>query len=234
MLDNLRSFLSSSIGKKFIMAASGVILVLFVLGHMSGNLLAFVSPEAINAYAKKLHTLPLNLLWVIRIILLTAVVAHVWSAILLTRENRAARPKNYAFSATFQASYASRTMPMTGFILLSFIIFHLLHFTTRDIFDYSSLYYQYNGEEYFNVYSMMVLGFSKWYVSLFYIVSMALLCLHLSHGASSMFQTLGVSNKAWRKRLDYFAIGYGVVIFIGFVSIPVAVLLGFLEFWQPA
>ena len=200
---------------------------------MSGNLLVFVSPEAINAYAKKLKTLPLNLLWVIRIVLLACVVAHVGTAIALTRANRAARPNNYRVKATIQASYASRTMPMSGMIVLSFIIFHILHYTTHSIFDYSQLYYQSGSEEYFNVYNMIVLGFSKWYVSLFYIIAVALLCLHLPHGFSSMFQSLGLRNQKWRGPLTRVAQAYSLIIFIGFISVPIAVMAGWLPYWEP-
>lgn len=123
---------------------------------------------------------------------------------------------------------------MSGLILLSFIIFHILHYTSRNIFDYSQLYYQSGDQEYFDVYNMIVLGFSpeRWYVSLFYIVAMALLCLHLSHGVSSMFQSLGLRNERWRSILDKAARAYGLIIFFGFISVPVAVMIGWLPSWE--
>lgn len=226
-------FLSSSIGKKYLMALSGFVFVGFVLGHMAGNLLVFAEPHAINAYAKKLKDLPFNLLWVLRGILLASIAIHIWTAVTLSLQNRAARPKGYCTEKVVQASYASRTMPMSGLIILCFIIFHILHYTTRNIFDYSDLVYSVGDKEYFNVYNMIILGFSKWYVSLFYIVSMLLLCLHLFHGVSSMFQTLGIKNEKWRNLLNRFAQFYSLVIFIGFISVPFAVMFGFLEYWIP-
>ena len=221
----LKQLLRSSIGKKYVMALSGLVLVLFVLGHMLGNLQMFMGPESINTYAHNLQTLPFGLLWVFRLFLLACVALHVWMAVVLTIENRKARPEKYACEASVQASYASRTMPWSGVILLAFIIFHLLHYTVRVIYDYSDLPYMLGDTSVHNVYAMMILGFSHWYVSLFYVGAMALLCLHLSHGFSSMFQSLGIRNHFWRRVLANVAMVYGGFIFLGFVSVPVMVLL---------
>lgn len=241
----------SSLTKKYLMAISGLVLVGFVLGHMLGNLQVypvFGGEEGFNAYAYKLHNLPYNILWVIRGFLLACLVVHVWVAVLLVLENRRARPENYRAQDYVQASYSSRTMRWTGPILLAFIIYHLLHFTVRvgpgaeygdselhpdvplmkdghKVVDYVE---PTSGEVVYKMthdaYGMVISGFSSWPVSIFYIISMALLCLHLSHGVSSMFQSLGLRNKEWRKRLDRFAISYGWVVFLGFISIPIAVL----------
>lgn len=254
MSSPLCNFIHSTIGRKIVMALSGLVLVLFVMGHMLGNLQIFLGAEVINAYAYKLHhVLPSAALWGIRLFLLACVAAHVWAAVSLTLENRRARPQNYAENKVVQASYASRTMRMSGIILLAFIVFHIAHFTARVVPGMA-----YNQEitasgqssptmvplvkegeqviknghpvETFNVNDMMVAGFKVWWVSAFYIIATGLLCLHLAHGVSSMFQTMGLRNKAWRKRLDLLALGYGWVVFLGFAVIPLAVLANFLQY----
>lgn len=210
------------------MAITGAILTLFVLVHMLGNLQLFLGPNVINEYAHKIQHLPYGLLWINRIILLAATAIHVWMAILLTKENNAARPKNYEVKRTVQATLASKTMGVSGSIILLFIVFHILHFTTRSIYpEFKSEAYHtmLNGEQVYNVYKMLVDGFSIVWVSLFYILSMGLLCLHLSHGVSSMFQSLGLRNKKWRPSFKIFANLYAWIVFLGFISIPVAVLL---------
>ncbi|OAI50177.1 hypothetical protein AYO37_00340 [Opitutia bacterium SCGC AG-212-L18] len=210
------------------MAITGGILTLFVLGHMAGNLQMFISPDQINIYADTLQNLPYGLLWIERIILLLATLIHVWMAILLTQENRAAHPEGYKIKKTVQATLASKTMGISGSIILFFIIFHLLHFTTHTVypeFKTDSYYTIINGKTMYNVYKMMFDGFSTTWVSVFYIISMALLCLHLSHGVSSMFQSLGLRNQKWRPRFNVFAIIYAWIIFLGFISIPVSVLM---------
>ncbi len=231
------------------MALTGVVLVLFVMGHMLGNLQIFLGPDVINAYAYKLHhVLPTAALWAIRLFLLACVAVHIWAAVSLTLDNRKARPSKYDDEKVVQATYASRTMRMSGVILLAFIIFHIAHFTARVVpgMDYEEkiedsvtmVPYVKGGEqviknghpvETFNVNDMMVAGFQVWWVSAFYIIATGLLCMHLAHGVSSMFQTLGLRNKLWRKRLDVVALLYGWVVFIGFAVIPLAVLTGLLE-----
>ncbi|NBX01442.1 succinate:quinone oxidoreductase [bacterium] len=208
----------ASIGKKIIMALTGLVLAGFVLGHMSGNLLMFKGPQAINAYAEWLHSHP-GALWIARFILILSVIGHIWTGILLTLENRAARAGGPAIDATRRASISSRTMPYSGIVILAFLGFHLLHYTFRKV----ALGGKDFGED---VYAMVVFGFSSPAVSVFYIVSMLLLCLHLSHGVSSVFQTLGLRNERWRGRVDLIATAYGWIIALGFISIPLAVLLG--------
>jgi len=248
-MNSLSRFLKSTIGRKILMALTGVVLVLFVLGHMLGNLQIFMGAEVINAYAYKLHNvLPSSALWAIRLFLLACVAVHIWMAVLLTLENRKARPDRYAQNSVMQASYSSRTMRMSGVILLAFIIFHIAHFTARTV---PGMAYEEpgvlsptevplvkegeavlkNGKPVmtFNVNDMMVAGFQIWWVSAFYIIATGLLCMHLAHGVSSMFQTLGLRNRVWRKRLDHFALAYGWVVFLGFAVIPLATLVGFLE-----
>jgi succinate dehydrogenase / fumarate reductase cytochrome b subunit len=146
-------------------------------------------------------------------------------AILLVRENRAGRPQNYVRDVTVQASYASRTMFWSGLIILAFILFHLAQFTLLIVEPkYQYLRYILDGHEVPDVYAMMILGFANPAVSGFYILAVWLLCVHLSHGFSSMFQSVGLRNEKWRKKLNQTAQAYGLIIFIGFASIPAAVL----------
>lgn len=242
-------FIQSTIGRKILMALSGLVLVLFVMGHMLGNLQIFLGAEVINAYAYKLHyQLPTAALWAIRLFLLACIAVHIWAAVSLTLDNRKARPSGYAEKKSVQATYASRTMRMSGVILLAFIIFHIAHFTVRNVpgmqyeepgvLEPTKVPLVKKGEAVikegevimtFNVNDMMVAGFQVWWVSAFYIIATGLLCMHLAHGVSSMFQTLGLRNHDWRKRLDVVALVYGWVVFIGFAVIPLAALTGLLK-----
>lgn len=224
----LCTFFGSSLGKKYVMAVTGACLFLFALGHMIGNLQIFLPPEAINRYAHFLQS-NLELLWPVRLVLLAFVILHVWSAVRLTAENRAARPVPYHSGHTpFAASFASRTMLVSGLIVGSFIIYHLLHYTLKieavngAAVTFASLQ---TPEGHPDVYAMVVAGFSVWYVALFYIIGVGLLCLHLSHGVSAMFQSLGLKNHVYGPFLDKAAAVVAVVLFLGYASIPASVLL---------
>ena len=219
----------SSLGKKYIMAVTGFFMFLFVLGHLAGNLQIFLGPEAINRYGHFLQS-NLELVWPARIILLTFLVLHLWSASKLTAENRAARPEGYSVYRPVGSTYASRTMLMSGIIVLVFIVYHLLHYTAE--VQYINLTGQsfatfIDPEKRHDIFKMMVVGFSNGWVSAFYILGIALLCLHLSHGTSSMFQSIGWNNDGYRPVLDTAARGLALLIFLGYTSIPVAILLGY-------
>ncbi len=224
-MNPFRQLLQSSLGKKYLMALTGVVLAGFVLGHMAGNVQIFLPPEYINTYGHKLQSLPGVALWGIRGFLLLCLAVHVWLAFVLTIENRLARPLRYEAEDTVEATISSRAMPYTGLILLFFIIFHILHYTVRSVYDYSNLPYDLHGEVVHDIYAMMYLGFTHWWVSIFYIIAMSLLCMHLAHGVSSMFQTMGVRNDKWRPFLNKAALAYGWIVYLGFISIPIAVLL---------
>jgi len=219
----------SSLGKKYLMAVTGFLLFLFVVGHLVGNLQVFLGPEAINRYG---HFLQSNyeLVWPARIGLLFMVGLHIWSAASLSLENRAARPVQYAVYEPVGSSYASRTMLMSGLIVLAFIIYHLLHFTVQTQYlngtgqNFTTFM---DPEKRHDIFKMMVVGFNNGWVSGFYILGMALLCLHLSHGISSMFQSIGWKSEAYRPFLDNAARVVAVLIFLGYSSIPVAILLGY-------
>ncbi|MDB4358032.1 succinate dehydrogenase cytochrome b subunit, partial [bacterium] len=187
------AFAKSSIGRKIIVAVTGLALVLFLAGHLTGNLLIFAGRDAFNDYAQFLHEVFHGAgVWIARIGLLACFVAHVWFTILLTRENKTART-NYDHQATVQAPKSSLIMIWSGLTILAFIIFHLLHFTVKAGTDYASfMQVMPDGSERHDAWKMVIVGFSNPLVAIFYIIAMTLLCSHLSHGVASIFQTLGL------------------------------------------
>ena len=226
----LDTFWSSSIGKKLVVALTGIVLVLFLAGHLIGNLVVFMGPEPFNEYAYFLHHMLHGAgIWVFRIVMLVMIVAHIVATIALTRQNRAAR-KAYEHPATIQASKSSRTMILSGLTILAFVVYHLLHFTVRagNEYDNPQLYsYMLDGENVHNAWKMVIDGFSVWYVVLFYVIAMTLLCSHLMHGVGSIFQTLGFRSKNAATLIKQISIGYALFIWLGFISIPLAILFGF-------
>jgi succinate dehydrogenase / fumarate reductase cytochrome b subunit len=226
----LGSLFTSSIGRKFLMAFTGLVLFGFVTGHLVGNLQIFLPPEKINHYGHFLESLG-SALWLIRGFLLVCLVMHVWLAIQLTLENRAARPEAYGIDKTNRATLASRIMARTGIVVLAFIIYHLLHFTIRlQHPEWSQhTYALHDGTMVRDVYNMVVQGFSGAGVSVFYIIAVGLLSYHLAHGISSMFQTFGLKNESWSRGLDGFAKVYCWAYFLLNAAIPLAVLSGFVK-----
>src|SRR5580698_9155847 len=227
----LRNLFCSSLGKKYLMAGSGAVMFLFVMGHLAGNLQMFLGPEAINRYGDFLQS-NVELLWPVRIVLLAIIAIHIWSATQLTLENRAARPQAYAQWQPTAATYASRTMMVSGIIVAFFIVYHLLHYTvmvkavnlTGQDFDAKPEFFDSQGRH--DIYKMMVVGFQQWPVSIFYLIGVGLLCLHLSHGMSAMFQSLGWKKHSYGPCLEKAAIAGAIILFCGYVSIPLSVLLG--------
>jgi succinate dehydrogenase / fumarate reductase cytochrome b subunit len=217
------SFYRSSVGKKMIVAVTGIVLIAFVIGHLLGNLQIFLGPDWVNSYAEHLRALG-PLLWVIRIFLLVNVLLHISYTISLAIENRRARPVDYAKRNYVKASFASRHMVVSGLVVFAFIIFHLLHFTARK-FNPRFPLLQADPLNHNDVYSMMVYGFQNVYISAFYIIGLFLLTLHLTHGASSFFQSLGLNDKKLTPRLATAGRILAWLIFVGYTSIPVAVLL---------
>jgi succinate dehydrogenase / fumarate reductase cytochrome b subunit len=213
----------SAVGKKAVMAATGIILFGFVLGHLLGNLKLYLGPDALNSYSRFLRTVgepvvPANvLLWAVRLVLIAAVVLHVWAAWQLRRASRAARPDAYVAGTRIHTTYASRTMRWGGVIILLFVIYHLLHLT------WGTLHPAFvPGDVYHNV----VTGFQVWWVSLFYIAAQAALGFHLYHGLWSMFQSLGWSHPRFDLWRNGFAHAFAWLITLGNISFPVAVLSG--------
>jgi len=227
-MNSIKLLLDSSLGQKFVMAVTGAGLLCFLVGHMLGNLQVFLPPEAINRYAHFLQSTP-ELLWAARLGLLTMIILHVWSAVRLTLGNRASRPVTYALDPALQSSsYASRTMLMSGSIIAAFVVYHLLHYTVRvesingSTLPFHALKDPVTGHN--DVYAMMIAGFQVWYVSAFYILAVGLLCYHLSHGIRAMFQSLGLMNRTYREAIDRAAPIIAALLFVGYASIPAAVL----------
>jgi succinate dehydrogenase / fumarate reductase cytochrome b subunit len=228
------------------MAVTGLILVGFVVGHLVGNLQVFQDPDHLNGYAQFLHQLG-PLLWVARIGLLAAVGIHIWAAAVLTIENTKARgPEAYGVKHTIRATLSSRTMRLTGLVVLAFLIYHLAHFTLgaagtatfKDNLPSYTLQHDYRvagfpvvaaGAKVADVHSMVVKGFQNPVVSFFYIVAVGLLSFHLLHGFDSLFQTLGLRSARWAAGLRTFTIVFCAVYFAGNLAIPGAVLTGVLK-----
>src|SRR5205807_6779446 len=210
----------SSLGKKYIMAITGFLLFLFVIVHMLSNLQVYIGRDAMNAYAALLKSKP-ALLWTARVGLFIIAVMHITSALQLAAENRNARPQAYAEGKPI-ATFASRTILVSGLIVFAFIVYHLMHFTlgvtNPEFLDLR------DPLGHHDVYGMTVEGFRNPWVSGFYIISMGLLCLHLSHGVSSLFQSLGIRRRSTAAAFNRFAQISAVVIFLGNCSIPISIL----------
>jgi succinate dehydrogenase / fumarate reductase, cytochrome b subunit len=210
------NFYTSTVGKKAVMAVSGLILFLFVIGHLIGNLQIYEGPEKLNSYARFLRSMP-ALLWAVRITLVVMVVLHIWSSVKLALLKFDARPIGYIMKKATKSSYASRTMYWSGPIILAFVIYHLLDFT----FGTVNPNFQPG-----NVYANVVASFQLIPVSAFYIVAMLLLGMHLYHGLWSMFQSLGFSHPRFTPVLKRSAAVVAILIAAGNISIPVSVLVG--------
>jgi succinate dehydrogenase / fumarate reductase, cytochrome b subunit len=223
----LVDFVKSSIGAKVVMGVTGVMLIGFVIMHMVGNLQVFLGPETLNAYGKMLHDLG-GLLWVARFGLIGAVVLHIASGLRLASLNKAARPVRYVHETTVQASFASRYMKMSGLVVLAFVVYHLLHFTLGGATpDHTSLMTKLSdGTDVKDIYKMVVLGFQQPAVSAAYIIAMVLLGLHLNHGATSLFQSLGLRNVKYNTLIDKVGPALSIFVVVGNCSMPIAILTG--------
>jgi len=216
----------SLVGKKVIMAVTGVILFLFVVGHLLGNLKVFQGPEHFNAYAEGLRTVGApffgrgQLLWLARLVLLASVGLHIWAAIVVTRASWRARPVGYHRLDLVETTYAARTMRWGGVIILLYVIYHLLDFTFGRV---NPAFVP--GDVYHNV----VASFRLWPVAAFYVASMVVVGLHIYHGLWSAFQTLGL-HRAPVVRWRYWVAGVvAAAITVGYIAIPAAVLAGVLR-----
>ncbi len=221
-------FYEAPIGKKAVMAITGVILFGYVVGHLAGNLQIYSSnPEQINIYAAFLHN-PSNaaFLWTARAVLLLAVLMHITASVQLWLQNRSARPIRYHKKADAAGAYAARTMVWSGPIIGLFVIFHVLHLTTGAVVPLAAE----AAANAPNVRANVIEGFRNYpLISAFYIVAMALLCLHLYHGVWSMFQSVGINHPRYTPILQRIAAIAAVLIAIGNISIPVAAMAGWLK-----
>lgn len=216
-MSRILAFYRTTIGKKFIMAATGLVLLLFALGHLVGNLQVYSGAERLNAYAALLHHSQ-GLLWTVRIVLLAVVLLHISTAVLLWLHNANARPLPYAVRRDLALTYASRTMYFTGPLLALFIVYHLLHLTVRVTPDFAF------SET--DVYANVIGGFRIWWLTGIYVVAQIALGLHIFHGAWSLSQTVGLSHPTIDplRRLATWVLAIGIL--LGNISIPVSILSG--------
>ena len=233
------------------MAVTGIVLILFVVGHLVGNLQVFEHPDRINGYAHFLQTLGPTL-WIARIVLLVCAAIHIWAATVLTIEDRRARGgQQYQQNHWLQATFASRYMRWTGYVVLAFIVYHLAQFTlgaaqtatykenlpryvmTSD-YRVFGLVAVHAGTPVLDVHTMVIRGFQNTPVALFYILAVGLLSLHLLHGGESLFQTLGWRNARWARGLRAVVTLGCLAYFLGNLAIPGAVLTGALTPRAPA
>lgn len=245
-MDLTRNIFGSSIGRKLIMAVTGVVLILFVVGHLIGNLQVFEDPDKINGYSHFLQSLG-PALWAARILLIVCVGLHIWAATVLALESRHARgDEPYAVKKWIRATVASRYMRWTGYIVLAFILYHLAQFTVGvaqpGSFKANIAHYTMKadyhilgftavpaGADVLDVRTMVIRGFMNPVVALFYIVAIGLLTLHLLHGGDSLFQTLGWRNHRWERGLRAVVTVLCAAYFLGNLAIPGGVLFGFLR-----
>jgi len=221
----ISSFYRSAIGKKAVMAVTGLVLFGWIFLHMVGNLKLYLGPEHMNEYARWLRTIgtpampETAALWAVRLLLIVCVVFHIHSAYALTLINRAARPVGYHDRDYLSATYAARTMRWGGVIILLFIVYHLLHLTVGAHVTPQTFV---ENDPYHNV----VAGFQVWWVAAIYIIANLALGLHLYHGVWSMFNSVGINHPKFNPWRRSFATTFALLITVGNISFPVSVLLG--------
>ena len=215
----------TSLDRKTVMAVSGLFLIGFLIAHLLGNLQIFLGQEWLNSYAQHLEDLPL-LVIPVNAILLAAFLAHVSTAVLLSAQNRAARPITYAYKKTVQATLASRTLPITGLVIFLFVVYHLLHYTWG--VAHPQYFHLTDAKGRHDVYSMVVLGFQNAPISAVYVTALLVLSVHVGHGASSFLQTLGLTPRGAQKKFRLAGQLFGWLLFFAYAAIPVSVLAGWL------
>ncbi|GIV53986.1 MAG: hypothetical protein KatS3mg039_0504 [Candidatus Kapaibacterium sp.] len=220
----------TTVMQKAIVAVTGLVMVLFLIAHLSGNLLVFAGPAAINSYAVGLRDVA-ALLWTVRIVLLGSLVLHVYFTIRLRRLSYQARPVSYRQQQYAASTFASRTMLLTGLLIFSYVAFHLAHFTWGKIYPqyYAATYFLDGRGPVHDVYSMVVRSFQVWWIALLYIVAVTFVALHLVHATQSALQTLGIYHRRYTEPIRKASIVLAVLLWIGYVSIPVAAMAHLLE-----
>jgi succinate dehydrogenase / fumarate reductase cytochrome b subunit len=220
--------LKNVVGRKLIMAVTGFSMIAFVVVHLLGNTTMYYGPDGINAYAKALHRFS-SLIWAFRLTLLAMFSLHIFFGIQLSLENRAAKPQGYVMNGNLQTTFAGRNIIWTGFLIGAFLVYHLLHFTFQvtnpDISASSHL--DAMGRP--DVFTMVVLSFRKFFVSLVYICAMCALGLHLSHSIQSFFQTTGLNSEKTFPAIRKGGTLAAIIIFLGFAAFPVVIYLGLLK-----
>jgi succinate dehydrogenase / fumarate reductase cytochrome b subunit len=216
----------SSVGRKIIMAVTGIVLVSFVCVHLLGNSSMFIGADAINAYAQKLHSLG-PFVWVFRLVMLAAFAIHIVFGIQLTLENKAATPESNMQVKRLKTGFGAETMIVSGGVIFFFVIYHLLHFTVR--VTNPEIYVPLGDQGMVDVYFMVVNGFKSALPVLAYVAGLFFLFLHVSHGFQSLFQTLGLSNDKSLPVMGMFSKLVGFVLLVGYVSIPLLIVAGLIK-----
>ena len=216
--------LTNSVGRKILMAVSGLFMLFFVIVHLLGNSSIFLGPSALNTYAEKLHSLG-PLVWAFRAFLLAMLGIHVIFGVLLTLENWAANPGKYAVNRKLKANFSSETMIWTGALLFAFLVYHILQFTLRVTPD---IIPEAVAKRPGDVYAMVVGSFRHTAISLLYVGAMVVLFLHLKHGIQSFFQSLGWSNDRTLPRFEMIGNVLSALFLLGYSAIPILILVGFL------
>ncbi len=217
---------TNSVVKKVVMAVSGIVMLLYLIAHMIGNLKVFAGRESFNSYSEWIRTIgepavpAQTTLTIIRIVLVVAVVAHFWAAISLWRQAKRARPQAYVTKKSVAQSYASRTMRWGGVIVLLFLVWHILDLTDGAVNPI--------GRD-STPYDRLVASFSNPFITAFYVLALILLGMHLRHGIWSATQTLGQSNRRREKTVSLFALVFSVVLTLGFLLVPLSVLFGLID-----
>ena len=225
-ITGLVSLWQSTIGKKYVMAITGLIWFGYLIVHLWGNLKIYAGPQFLNEYGGFLRSVgepffgASQLLWLARIILIPAFVIHIWAAISLTGRDRASRPRAYAMRKNLESTIASRTMIYGGLFILLFVIYHVLDFTFGSVNP---------SFEEGNIYHNVVASFRLWPVALFYVLAMIAVGMHLWHGIWSMFQTLGLNTARSNRLIRNVATAFALLLTVGNISIPLAVLTGFVR-----
>ncbi len=202
------------------MAVTGLLMALFVVGHLLGNLTIFAGPDGLNGYAARLHELA-PLVWGTRVVLAVSVILHVVLAVQITLENAAAKPEKYAVSRDLRASFAGKTMIWTGLVIAAFVVYHLLQFTFRVTPD---VVVGFDSADRFDVFTMVVTSLDRAAIAVLYVVAILSLFLHLTHGIASAFQTLGLTNAVLLPRYGVAGKIVSGILLVGFGSIPVLIL----------
>jgi succinate dehydrogenase / fumarate reductase cytochrome b subunit len=218
-------FYRSTVGKKIIMAVTGLIWVGFVILHMAGNLQAFLGAEKLDTYAAMLHGPLEEVVWLQRVLLFVALVLHVLMAYQLTRRAAAARPVGYKMREPQVSTYSSRLMRWGGVVLLIFIVLHILHFTTRTIGPAGFADVK-DAAGHFDLYHAVVASFRIWWVSALYVGAMIFLGLHLWHGAWASIRTLGYAKPSDNPLKRQIAAGLATLVWVGFILVPIGVFVG--------
>ncbi len=218
-------FLNSSVGRKIVMAITGLMLLGFLVIHLCGNSLIYIG--WINAYGERLHSMP-PLVWGFRLFMLGVFILHVFFGIQLTLENNSARPQAYSVKKNLRASFSGRTMIWTGLLIAAFLIYHLLHFTARMTNPEISTGIDAMGR--LDVFKMVVLSFNNPAISGAYIAAMIVLALHLTHGIQSFVQTFGLNNDKTIPVVEKVGTGAAFILFLGYAAIPIVIILGFLNY----